>query len=330
MSAADLEKVFAQRSLVVLLVIALAAQPASSYIAKNVLGHIDQGTDTWSLWSTYASNPAPDVLFVGDSRVRQDVDTSAIARALSLDSGQPTSVAKIGISNADAAMLDTVVYRVMAASVRPRTVVIAVSEFAFNENYQPDRTADYWQLSSPFDLGFMELALRRDRAHEARLSAGWAVPLVANAPIVAEGVQCWLRPDPTCTPAAHLEVSRMSPEERSLVLSYYADLYLRDFVFSAVELADIESAARRVQSGGSHLALVILPVNGIVELDPHLYAEYLVRIQAMAASMRAPLVDMHASVPEADWSLWVDPSHLNRAGAAHIANALAQVAASAS
>jgi hypothetical protein len=328
LSPAERELIFARRSLLVLLATAILVQPLSSLAAYEAIQPIESGADTWTLWAHYDSSPAPDVLFVGDSRVRQAVDAGAISRELSGQAGHTITVSRVGLSNADPALLDTLLYRVMSRASRPKTIVIALSEFGFNASYQPDRTADYWQLSFPPDPGFMRVALAHDW-NRSRLVAGWAVPLIAHAPILAEGVQCLVQPSPKCTIAAHLFDDRMTQATHDLIITYYIDLYLRDFKWSETELHDVVLAADRVRAGGARLAFVVMPINGIAELSAPFYADYLEHIHALAASRAAPLADLHAAVNEADWSLWADPSHLNDRGAVLMAPQLAAVASGA-
>ncbi len=322
------ERALARVALFVLLAIAILAQPVSSLIAKPTLEWLNTGTDTWTIWASYAAAPAPDVLFVGDSRVRQDVDVAAISRDLSSGQRNKVNVSKLGISNADPTLLDALISRVVHRASRPRTIVLALSEFGFNASYQPDRTADYWQLSYPPDPGFTQVALSHD-PNRSRLLAGWAVPFVAHAPILAQGVQCHLHPSPACTPGAHIHTDQMTQAERDLIIEYYVDLFLFDFQWSATELRDLAAATEQVRAAGMRLAFAILPINGIAEISPPLYSDYLVHMQAAASAQHAPLTDMHAAVTESDWSLWVDPSHLNDNGAAVIAPQLAAVAAGA-
>lgn len=318
----------ATAALGVLLAVAVLLQPLSAILGDATLGWIEAGTDTSSLWTAYQSGPAPDVLFLGDSRVRQDVDVTGIAGELSRRAGHRVTVKKMGLSDADPELLDALAYRVMARPQRPRTVVVAVSEFAFNAGYQPDRTADYWQLAYPPDPGFLQLALARD-ASRTRLLAGLAVPLVANAPILAQGVQCVVQPSPSCTDAAHLHYEVMTQASHDLTLTYYVDLYLRNFAWSQSELASLTTLVRRIHAGGSSVAFVVLPVNGIAELSAAFYADYLDHMAKLAAASKVPLLDLHGAVDESDWSLWADPSHLNDSGAALIRAQLAGAAAGA-
>ena len=328
MTPTDRERVLAQVALLVLLAIAIVAQPASSVIAKPTLQWLDYGTDTWTIWSDYAATSAPDVLFVGDSRVRQDVDVTAISRDLSGGPRHKVRVSKVGISNADPALLDALIYRVLHRPNKPKTIVLGLSEFGFNANYQPDRTDDYWQLSYPPDPGFATVAMSHD-PHLMRLLAGWTVPLVAHSPILAQGVQCKLHPSPACTQAAHLHTAHMTQAERDLIIDYFVNLYLLDFQWSPTELRYLASTAEEIRAAGVRLAFVILPINGIAEIFPTLYSDYLIRMHAIASGQHTPLTDMHATVTESDWSLWVDPSHLNDNGATSIAPQLATVAAGA-
>jgi hypothetical protein len=320
--------VIARLALAVLLAIAIVAQPLSAVVAQPVLEQLNSGTDTWTIWTQYNSSPAPDVLFVGDSRVRQDVDVTAISSDLASQRGRSVTVSKVGLSSADMALLDSVLYRVVARSSRPRTVVIALSEFAFNASYQPDRTADYWQLSFPPDLGFMRAALAHD-PNRSRLLSGWALPLVAHAPILAQGAQCLVQTLPVCIPPSHLHDGKMTKTVHDMILNYYIDLFLRDFKWSESELQDLSSAADRVRAAGSRLAFVVLPVNGIAEISPPLYADFIARMGSVANANGAPLADLNAAVNKSDWSLWEDPSHLNDRGSRLIAPQLASIASDA-
>jgi hypothetical protein len=318
-----------RRALVVLLLMTVALQPISGWLALPALSQLNAGGDTQTIWATYMSTGGPDVAFIGDSRVRQDVDVGRIEKQLTTDAGHRVTVGKIGLSNADAGLVDAAVYRALALPRKPRTVVIAISEFWFNANYQADRTADYWQLSSPPDLGYMWLAFNHD-PNRARLLQGWAVPLVAEWPIIAAGIECDVHPNPGCTYAAtHIHADHMTQDQYDVVRGYFQNLYLANFSFSRTELDDLTIAARRVRAAGAQLSLVVLPINGIEELNPVLYSDYLTRMRSLASALPAPLTDLHTAVSTSDWSLWVDPSHLDEKGAASLARQLAQVADSA-
>lgn len=291
-----------------------------------MLHQVEGGLDTFSLWQSYLRrNTAPDVLVIGDSRVRADIDAGAIGKSLSRQRGQNITAEKFGISGGQPSVLDGLLYRVLKRPSRPKVLVYALSEYSFNASYISDPTSDFWQMSDPPDVGFMRRAIRLD-PKPLRLVEGWVMPVFEHAPVLSQPIECRVRPLEQATPCANpstLPRLTMTPASRDYVLSFYANIYLRNYVFSRQQAQYVRDAAQLAASAAVKTCFVILPVLGIDAIDPSSYTLFLSRMRSMANSLGAPLVDFHRELTGRP-DLWTDPSHLNARGAAVFADSFAK------
>jgi hypothetical protein len=326
----DAERTLMVRSqicLFVLLGVLLLAQPVSIFIGNSMLQRFEAGNDTRSQWSRYVGQtPAPDVLFVGDSRIRADVDVGAISRSLSQKTGHRVGVAKLGISGAAPAFLDALLYRVAHTQQRPRDVVLAISEYQLNANYNPDPTSDFWQVSSP-DVGYLVRAVQLD-PNRGRLIRGWFVPVFANAQVIVQGVQCFIQERSgvkVCSQASRFpEDQVMNPVIEDYILGLYRDLHLHDYRLSQAKLAYLSQAIGYLRAAKIRVHLVIMPIYKIDGLNTTGYTKFENAIRRLAAEEGIGLTDLHHQM-QADLSRWGDPSHLNHSGASEFGRELAAI-----
>src|SRR5437667_11018791 len=97
----------ARRALWVLVVVLVVVQPLSMLLGTSYLQRWGSPGNAYNQWTAYRAGPVPEILFLGDSRVRLDVDTAALARALSV------SVASIGIDAAKPELLEALAERIV-------------------------------------------------------------------------------------------------------------------------------------------------------------------------------------------------------------------------
>src|SRR5438094_2385906 len=166
--------------LFVALVLALQALsvPVAYYAMHRLVEWVPDfsGIGTHAQWSAYLARPrAPDVLFVGDSQAFTDVDTEAISGLVSSRLGRQVAVGKLGVSGEGPDFLNALIYRVMNRPSHPRLVLLELSQATLNEFRGFDPSADLWQISEPFDPGFMARAYRVD-PHRGRLARAWVLP----------------------------------------------------------------------------------------------------------------------------------------------------------
>jgi hypothetical protein len=307
----------ARGTLVVLLAIAIILQPTAIALGRQTLAALGAGADTYGLWNSYVSlSKAPDVLFVGDSRVRADIDTDRLAELLSRPDA---AVAKLGISNGQPAFLGALVDRVLERPTKPRVLVYGLSEFQFNDHLTLDATADYWAISEPISAGYIERAIARS-TDPGRLLRGWAIPALANDRVLWLGVNCWWerrRTPDACTEPARFASHAMTDIDEATILAMYRQ-DLRDYQHSTTQEQYLNELITAAQRQGVTVALMIPPVWGIDELYPGLYDAYLARMEMIATLHGIRLLDLHTAMRN-DRTSWADPSHLNVVGARALA-----------
>jgi hypothetical protein len=328
----------AAATLAVLVVIAVLAQPLSVVARERLLPKSGAGLADY-LWRDYAAAPR-DVVFVGDSRVLIGTDSAAVEAGLRMR-GLSDTVTRLAVPGADVTIQQAIVYRVMHLSKKPRLVVLSFSEYMYTRPTAPDPTGYLWQLTEPYDLGYMRLAYDLD-PNRGRLLRGWIAPIVANAPVLARAGReqasslppvRWILGDSSAPSAGPAELqfavtdAPMSPEKEVAVLeSYRQDFGLGSFRFAAQRLEWARAAVHMAREAGVDVRFVIYPVYGIDRINPTGYADYLDRVTALARELQVPLADLHAVDQNRDH--YFDPSHLNREGVLALAPRLAEVAAS--
>jgi hypothetical protein len=219
-------------------------------------------------------------------------------------------------------------------------VVLSFSEYMYTRPTAPDPTGYLWQLTEPYDLGYMRFAYDLD-PNRGRLLRGWIAPIVPNALVLARAsreqastlpVMRWILGDSSAlgggTAESQFAVSStpMSAEKEAAVLeSYRHDFGLGSFQFAADRLDRARSAVRIARAAGVDVRFVIYPVYGIDGINPSGYADYLDRVTTLARELQVPFIDLHAVDQNRDH--YFDPSHLNGEGVLALAPRLAEVAA---
>lgn len=323
----------AARGLIVLVAVLVLVQPASVVLADWYHSRWGSQGSAYQQWRSYANQTVPDVLFVGDSRVRADVDTEEIARDLSQRMGRPIRVGSIGIDAAKPRFLAGLAQRVMAMPEHPSLVILAISEYQLNATWDNTtesggtQTRYFWQISAPLDAAFASFALRMDE-DPGRLLAGWVVPLLQHYSVVAQGLRCdalAIRDRTACADEYRDRDRVMNDATRERWHRVIRESYLSDFAPSARQLAGITSVAQLIRGRASRLGFVILPVFRVETLDRQSFNGFTSAISTHAVALRAPLADLHAEFDDRP-SLFSDPNHLNRAGARELAPRLAALA----
>lgn len=330
-------------ALILVLAGLLALQPLSAQLARTSMSKIQGGYDPYSQWQAYLARPAaPEVLFVGDSETRTDIDLDAVAAQLSASAGRRVTVGKLGIPGEVPSFQAGLVYRVMHRPSRPRIIVFGVSPHIFNDGYQhPSSSFDLWQISAPWDPGYLREAyeLAPDRG---RFTRDLLVPYFAAYVPTTAALGCWVvqsnradlerrhQPVPAAVQApTSCELGRhpdpgdvMTAEDIRLGPMFYRQVFIDNYRFSdreAQALSELVDVARR---GSAQVLLYQYPTYGLDSLDPAVASEFSVRIHQLSRELGTPMVDLREAValPQPDWA---DPLHLNRAGATALAPAVA-------
>ena len=325
-------RIQARRSLLLLAAMLVVAQPLSALAGRHYLASWGSAGNPYNQWSAYADGPAPEVLYLGDSRVREDVDADEIARVLSAASPGSRPVASIGIDAAKPTFLRAVAEQVRSMPRPPRVVVLAVSDFQLNASW--DRSGDsggsqtnyFWQLGSPFDPGYAATALNMDD-ERGRLLAGWAVPLLANYPVIVSGARCDLsafRGQITCVDEYRDRSRVMDDDALARWRRIIAEQYLGNFAASDRQIGAMESTIRDLKESGVAVRVVVLPVYRVEEIDAVAFKTYMSAVEVLASSSGVELTDLH-SLFDATPAYFADPNHLNARGSKAIAPYLAGI-----
>lgn len=344
----DLER-RARSALLVLFLIAIVAQPIAVQIANHSLRDVYAGADAHTQWNDYLTHPTPEVLFIGASNARMDVDVPSLTRILSARAGRPVSVGKLGVNAEQPTFLEALTYRVMKLQSRPRLIVFIVAAAMFNPTFYCRAcvagdllTLDLWQISFPYDAAFMKLAATLD-PNWPWLLTGWMLPAVGYYQQEMAAVQCpvvdagrhlysgqhwpvpaaFLRPT-ACDLGVHpLPDEVMTPEKRSAVYDLYLGQFVENYRFSSVLADHMRQMVAIVRSAGATALLATLPEFGLSDVAPAAHAEFWIRIRALADELGINDVNLSTELNDQP-NLWTDPMHLNRAGAARLAPTLAR------
>ncbi|HEY1421097.1 MAG TPA: hypothetical protein VGG90_10355 [Candidatus Dormibacteraeota bacterium] len=337
----------AVRALIILAALAVLIQPVSIPAGHYLYSRLESGTDIYSQWRAYASAPAPDILFLGPSESRTDVDVGGLSSDLSSLAGRRVSVKAMGIGAAQPALLDIVMYRVMAQTTRPKVVVLTLEAPMFNANAvcrecgRDPLTSDIWQLSSTIDPGYYSLAFQND-PNRAELATGLALPSIAYYPSIG-ALECPIvnrmrrlfqaaRPMPwelqQATPcevgaAARPNHEMTAAQADGLVAVYQAD-FVAHYSLSDQLMADERDMVGRARAGGAQVVFLEPPFHSSIRSsDAAAAGQFPGAARALAQVLAVPVVDLGAAVPD-DPQLWFDPLHLNVKGARLFAPLLAQ------
>jgi hypothetical protein len=330
---------YAKAALWIVLGMFVVAQPLSVPLAYQSLRVLYAGEDTHSQWQDYLSRDAPDVLFLGASDTKSDVDTRAVAAELSSVAAGPVSVGKLGVDAEKPDFFAALMYRVMHRPTHPRLVIISLAENEFSIDYPFDPTSDLWQISEPFDLGFMQAAYRLDPDRD-QLARRWLVPYFATFRPIVSVAQCPLlataRRSGAIARTFHAvrdlndcEVGRsnvtdrvMDPERNRKVMAGFVAA-VSNFHFDERQGENLKQAIEIARQGAAQVVLMRNPnfrLGGFFTDKQQLLLD---RLRGLAMAEGVPFIDL-VDVLQDDSFLWNDFQHLNRTGARAYAPILAK------
>ena len=332
----------ARRSLLILLLALVVAQPLSIPLAyraiREFIGVVPAfvGMDVHTQWEAYLARPkAPDVLFIGDSQTFTDIDPGAISADLSARLGHPISVAKFGVPGEGPAFLDALMYRVMHRPSRPRWVVLEINQTTFNANRRWDPTADLWELSNPPDPGFMNLAFRVD-PFRWRLLRAWLVPYFITYQPVSQLAQCSVVEG---AQTAAVLLGHVPLELRGQVACKSGVAYLQvnryqedaSYRFSDQDASYVREAVAMARAGGTEVMFGTYPFVQLQAINPVNYRIFQSKMSALTTSLGMPTFNLVNELTDDQSihnpSLWLDPAHMEPAGARALAPKVSEVVA---
>lgn len=314
----------ATAALATLAIAFIALQPISDAVFPGALRELLANDSAAAQWNRYAAVPAPDVLIVGDSRARIDVEGSVVSALLSTAAGRPLTVRSLGVNAEQPAFLDALIYRVLHRTSRPSMVILNLSEYQFNVHYTYDSTEDLWQISDPFDPGFMSRAFQ-DATDPGRLVRGWMLPVFADYPVIVRAIRCG------SAPFADPETCNQLPKTEAGLAAYFTQRFhevMADYQFSEAQTGHVLGAAAMAKEYGVHFGLAILPVFGIPKTEPVGYSRFQTGADDLAKLISVPLLDLHGLFQDQP-GYWSDPNHLSAKGADELAPYLATALAAA-
>jgi hypothetical protein len=337
----------ARVALLVLLAVAIAAQPLSVPITHAATEKLTNGMDAHTQWANYLAHPGPDVLVLGASNARLDIDARALGESLSAATGRHVTAAAIGMNAATPDFLSVLTYRVMKLPKRPKVIVFPVAAPMVNPHFRcstcpADLVSPYlWQISEPYDLDFMRQAVSSD-PNPKELLALWAASAAITYPLVLAAARCqlvetgraaatdlgrsvplFLRGPTACDVGQHPGPDdHWTPESQQLTEQEYATNFVADFEFSSRQADYLVRMAELARAGGAQPVFAEFPSLGMDAVNPGAEAAFRSGIRDVSVRAGAPFLDLTAQLQD-DHSLWADPLHLNRYGAAAMAPILA-------
>ena len=314
---------------IAIVIVALVAFNVIAYpLGLFSLGQLLEGS-TAAEWQKYVAGTAPDVLFLGDSRTRLDIQAPQFTAALSQLERRPIRVGRIGISSGRPEFFEAVAYRVMALPVRPKAVVIGLSEWQFNATYGVDFSSDYWQLSWPVDPGYLKFSYLLDgETRRPGLTRDYLLPGLVDAHVMGEEARCLiLNPLPktllakqaewtgqTCQTAGDDVNSVMDDAMEKEIRDAYQGAHLNNYRVSQEELRHLSNVVARFRDAGIRVTFVNLPMYFIETINPAAYVLFNSAINEFSNDLGVPFLDLHEEM-RSNRADWRDPSHLTRSGA---------------
>lgn len=315
----------ARRALWIFGALLALAQPVSLLLGTSYLERWGSDGNAYNQWHAYRNSLSPAMVFVGDSRVRLGIDTAELSRAL----GVP--VDSIGIDAAKPKLLRAVVERLVSSAQRPRTVILALSEYQLNATWMQKQESGgaqsnyYWQLGSPVDPRFALTALTLNQ-EPARLVAGWALPLLANYPVIVQGVRCdlaALRRRTDCFDEYALRDRRMDAATLNRWHRIVRDDYLGQYAIDQEQAEATVSSIRRLREHAIEVRVLILPSYQAETLAPAEYGLFLRSVAQIARDLNVEVIDLHDTFADRP-DLFFDPNHLTGDGARQLAARLTE------
>ena len=115
----------------------------------------------------------------------------------------------------------------------------------------------------------------------------------------------------------------MTADSRDSISLSYRELLLRQYKISPELVADERAGVSEARAGGVAVVFLKPPFHSLIRTaDPALDAEFDGQITGLASDLDVSTIDLSDVMPDQD-RYWVDPLHLNLAGAAYFAPALA-------
>ncbi len=338
-----------RRALALMLIGIVVVQLISAPIGHRLDAIAHTNTDVYSLWEKYMSHPVPDVLVIGASPARTDVDEPGLSAALTKSMGRPIVVESMGFPGENPLFLDAVTYRIMKRTPHPKLIVLTTVGPDLNQYCFLCTVAvnpGLWDISDLTDPGFVQLALHVS-PNPAWLAIGWTLPVFAyyssvialqcvaydrgralSKALLGRVVRQLQNPTPCESLAAYKwgTQSTMTPGDFTGALDTYKQ-GMDDYVVSPQILSSLRDIVTRARAGGSNVVFFRPP------LHPALLAAYAPQVQtskasvdAIASSLNIGVIDFSGAMPY-DPNLWVDALHLDREGAGVFAPQLAQALA---
>jgi hypothetical protein len=335
----------ARRALAILAAGMILIQLISAPIGHRLNAIARSGTDPYSIWEHYASNPVPDVLVIGASSARSDVDEAALSAELSTAAGHTVTVGKMGFAGQTPLFLDALMYRVMSRPQHPKLIVVVVVGPELSDGCAVCINSVYrglWDISDLTDVGFIRKAVGVS-PNPAWLATGWVLPSVAYYPSVI-AVQCLAYEygragattfigtvprqlqDPTyCEGTIPYKWARqpaMTQVDYESSVQNYRD-FMTNYHVSPDAVASVTDIVSSARAAGTNTVFLQIPLHqGIRNFFSGEVQESKLQLMNLASRLNMDVVDFSASVPD-DPSLWVDGMHLDKAGADYLSPRLA-------
>jgi hypothetical protein len=331
---------FARAVLVSLVALAVLVQIPSIFLARYAAHELWAGQDTASIWQEYRSRPAPEILLLGASSTRSDVDVNSLSESTSRLVGRRVTIGKFGLNGEGPDFYVAALERILSRPSRPRLIFLQVDSLLFTAKDVLDPTRDLWLLSDPMDGEYMKTALRVAPS-PGHLVLDWGVPFFATYPLISVWARCpftvgareltrrahlpatnMARQKTPCEEGAHPSAdARMSPEDEEKTRRDWA-MYLHDYEFSERKAALLREAARMVRAAGATPFLITYPSYRLRSVNPSVEERFHSRIVKEASRVQAPLIDLAGYVID-EPTLWADAAHLNQWGAKEFSHVLA-------
>ena len=335
-----------RRALVILAVGMILIQLVSAPVGHQLNAVARSGADGYSIWQQYASNPVPDVLVIGASPARTDIDEPQLAAALSSAVGRPITVGKLGFAGQTPLFLNALMYRIMKRTPHPKLIAVVAVGPELNDGCALCVTSvngGLWDISDLTDPDFTRVELSLS-PNPALLLTGWVFPSLAYYPSLI-ALQCMafntgraaskalvgrvpvqLQNPTVCEGTVPYKWARqavMTQTDYQLSVDNYRGFML-DYRVSTQTASSVAEMVTRARSGGTRIVFLQTPLHpGLRSTYPDAIRMSQQGLRDLATSLNVPVLDLSNSVPD-DPTLWVDSLHLDRSGADHLTPELAK------
>jgi hypothetical protein len=335
----------ARRALAILALGIILVQLISAPIGHWLDALARSDTDPYTIWQHYASNPVPDVLVIGASSARTDVDEPALSAQLSTASGHRITVEKMGFAGQTPQFLDAVMYRIMKRPQHPKLIVFVVVGPEWNLGCVGCIQSVYrgiWDISDLTDPGFVRKALDVS-PNPAWLATGWALPSIAYYPSLI-ALQCLafdfgrtattavlgkvpqqLQNPSACEATIPYKWARqktMTQADYDSSIQNYRD-FMVDYGVSSETQASIADIVNSPRQAGIKTVFLQIPLHpGIRSVFPNEFQRTQQELNDLGSKLNVDVLNFANAVPD-DPNLWVDALHLDQAGADYYSQQLA-------